>query len=848
MNFRDSLLLAGLFVSVSASTPAIAQPLEVTPVNSDAAPSTAAQASTEASAIDLTIPIRIGIDYSTSDAEYEGVIQLEGFIPLDQDPGETITFLVPRILLDNDGNFGSSLLLGHRRYSSSRDRILGGYVGFDSRETGNNTFYQLGLGLESLGDPWDFRVNAYIPLGDTRQLVDERRFDSGFDLSTGFEGNLLLLGSRREQRITRLYEASLFGLDAEAGVELADWDDGNGDLRGFGGLYFYDGAGVDGTLGWRLRLETRLNQNFRLGVAVQEDDIFGSNVVLSAGLTWPRVRPRGPITEVEEVPARLGEPIARLPTIPIDSQRESETIVDEVIDPLRNPEEEQPYRFVHVTLGRQAQGDGTFENPFGTIQEALDDTISDGNNIVYVDAGSNPDIPAFTIPERVRVLSQGPTQLIAGLPFPGFPDDPSRLPFSPEINYFDGILVELPLSGDGNFPQIQDAGAIDLVTMGDRTVLSGFRITDAPGNAISGNSVANVEIRDNTITNAGERGISLTNVTDSVILFDNQILGTRGGAGSGQGILIQNDASGEIEATIRRQQIEDTRVGIEVSVTGNVLQGINPEQIVNISDTNLLNSRDQGLLGLADSAGNQQIFFRGGDILNSGAEGVFAQVTNISSQELTLENSTISNSGSDGIRLQSGTLDGFLTAAQETFIRGNQILDNAGDGISVVSNEVAAQEFAIDNNQIRRNGGAGIRGVANNESFQEYVTDIANNSAGISNNQITDNGDQAITLTINDEATVITDIQDNTVSDNDTGGAPEVEVASTSEDSDVCVVLNNNNSATGFRLDNNSAGESGLFEVGDLDTIASRNIGAVSLQPNITTFTNKPDVPSCFRD
>jgi trimeric autotransporter adhesin len=843
MKFTDYLFLTGILASVAVSFPAIAQTPETDTPEPESAPLTET-----GSAVDLVIPLRLGVEHSTSGGGFDGVTQFEGFIPLRQDPGQNITFFIPRFLLDNDGNTGGSLLLGHRFYSQSRNRIFGGYVAFDSRETHHNTFHQLGLGLESLGETWDFRINGYIPLGDSRQLADERRFDTGFDIASEFEENLLVLSSRREQQINRLYEASLFGLDAEAGVKLAEWNDGDGDLRAFGGVYFYDAIGTDSTLGWRLRLEARPTQNFRVGLALQNDDIFGTNVVLSTGLTWPRVRPRGPITEVEDVPARLGETIVRIPAIPIDTQQESETIVDESIEPLMNPEEEQPYRFVHVMLGRQGQGDGTFENPFGTVEEALENAISDGNNIVYIDAGSNPDIPAFTIPDRVRVLSQGPVQLLAGLPFPGFPEAPARLPFSPVVNYEDGILVRLPFSGDGSFPRIQDAGATDLVTMGERTVLSGFRIANATGNAVIGNQVENVEIRDNTITNAGERGIFLNNVTGSVVLFDNSITGSRGGAGSGQGILILNSTDGDVEATIQRHQIVDNRISIEVSAVGNLVQGFDPQQIINIADTDLLNSSEQALLATANNSGNQQISFRDGNVLNSGAEGLLVQATNIGSQELTLEDSNIRGNRGDGIHVQSGTFNGALTAAQEVFIRRNQIANNGGDGISIESNEVAAQELAIDANVIQSNGGAGIRGVANNSSFQEYVTDSADSSLGISNNVISGNGDQGLTLTANDSATLITDIQQNTVSDNTTGGNPEVEVIASSNTADVCVVLNGNTSATGIRLDSNSLGTPGLFEVGDLSTVAVRNIGEVFLEPNQSAFTDKAGFSSCFRN
>jgi trimeric autotransporter adhesin len=826
------LAITGIVLTATLCPKAIAQAVDPTSPESR-------------SAVDLTIPAWVGGGHDSSGAGWDGVSRFQGFIPLRQSPGDNITFLEPRFLFDNDGNIGGSLLLGHRIYDSQSDRTFGGYVAFDHRETDDSSFSMMGLGLESLGEVWDFRFNAYIPLGDNRHLVDESRSDSGYSLSTQFERNLLVLSSRREERVTRTYEAGLFGLDAEAGAKLAEWTDG--DLRAFGGVYFYDAPGTDSTLGWRLRLQARPTQNLTLGLALQDDNLFGTNLVASVGFTFPRIRPRGPISEPETVVARLGEPIFRNPNIAVDTQRDTEITVEENIQPLRNPEEEQSYRFIHVTLGRQG-GNGTFENPFGTVQEALDASVSDGNTIVYVDAGRNPNIPAFTIPDRVRVLSQGPVQEIAGLPFPGFPDAPARLPFSPGVNYRDGILVRIPFSGDGRLPTIQQTGATDLVTMGDRTILSGFQIADAPANGVAANGVENVEIRNNIITNAAERGIFLNDVYGSVVLFDNRISGSQGGSGSVQGLLIRNTTDEAVDISIQRQQLENNRVGLEIAASGNQAQQVNPQQIVSITDTNIQNSDQQGILLTTEQSGTQQVEFSNGRIQDSGAEGVFARATSTGAQELTIEDSTISGSGGDGIRAQAGIQNGSSTAAQEVFLRRNRIENNAGNGITIEANEIAAQEFTIDSNIIQNNGGNGIQGVVNNVAFQEYVTDVDNGSLGISNNTITNNGGQGISLTVTNSGTMVADIQGNNLSNNNTNGDPDLEVTATANTNDVCVVLNNNTTAAGIQLNNNPSGFPALFQVGDLNTLSVRNFGGVTIQPDLSTFTNRPGITSCFRD
>jgi trimeric autotransporter adhesin len=787
------------------------------------------------------IPARLGVGHTSSQGGIDGATRLEGFIPLAQTTGQRITFLEGQFLLDNGGDIGGDILLGYRRYDANKDRIWGGYLGFDHQQTDENSFNQIGLGVESLGKTWDFRANAYLPIGDTRDLIDETTFDSGFRNVRGFQQHQFVLGRERTRQVISDYEAALGGLDAEVGARLAHWS--TGDLRGYGGLYFYDAAGSDSTLGWRLRLDADPNRNVNLGVALQGDERFGTNLSFSVAFTFPGIRGSDRVPSPETVVSRLGEPIARTPGIVVAAQREVDTKVDRQVSPLENPEESRPYRFQHVTLGASG-GDGTFENPFGTVQAALNNTRSDGNDIVYVDRGSNPEIPAFTIPNRVQVFSQGPVQYLAGLPFPGFPRTRVRLPFSPVPNYDDGILVRLPLSGDGNFPRIRGGSANDLVTLGDRTTLAGFQLLDARGNGIVANNITDLELRSNTITNSGERGIFLNNAAGSVVMFDNTVTGSRGGAGSGQGILIRDNVDAAIEVTMNRQRLENQRIGLELVSVGDRSRDIDPQQNLTIRNTAIANSREQGLRIQSDGPGNQQLSFRNGEIRNNGTQGVSIQATNTASQEIYLDQNIISNNGGAGIQSQGGIPGGASTSAQEIFVRNNTIENNRGAGIDINGYDSSAQEFAIGNNTIRNNGGAGIQGIANNASFQEYVTDPSNGSFGISNNTISGNGGQGITLQANDLSTSVTDFVGNNVSNNQ----PNVDgivVASNTNTAKVCVVALSNTSS--IRLDNNSANlATGLFEVGDLPNIANLNVGRVSLVANIATFTDKPGARSCF--
>lgn len=829
-------------IAQATSEPAPSQP-DQSAVESEPAPDSETNLeTTTGTASDLRISPRLGLRHNSSTAGIDGITRIEGFLPLRQRPGQDLTFLEGNFLLDNDANVGGQLALGHRFYDAQQDRIWGGYFAVDYRNTDQADFYQLGLGFESLGEVLDFRVNGYLPIGDTSELIDEQRFDSGDRTFTGFAGHRLLLTNERIRQTSQTWEDALGGLDAEIGARLAHWEDG--DLRAFGGLYYYDGPHTDGTLGWRVRLAATPVDHIQIGAALQHDDLFGTNASVSVGVTWPRIHPRVSDPAEATVALRLGESIVRNPSIVVNQETETETQIDRTTQPLMNPEEERPYRFQHVILGRQG-GDGTFERPFGTVQAALDASRSDGNGIVYVDRGNNAAIPAFQIPDRVQVLSQGPVQILAGMPFPGFPSRPVRLPFSPTENFSRGILVQLPLSNDRRFPTITDADVADLVTLGDRTVLAGFRLQNASGTGILGRNIANVELRENTIVNA-ERGIFLDNVFDSVVLFDNTVTGSTGGAGSGQGLLIRDSANDSVEVTIARQQLTNNRVGLEIIASGDTTQQAGSSQRITVSDTQIASNREQGIQLRTEQFGNQVVELEDITLRANGSHGLQLQSGSASSQEVTIQRSSIQQNGGDGIRMEAGVLNGNSTAAQELFVRNNQIENNQGDGIRITGNEIVAQEAGIDNNQIRNNGGAGIRGTANNVAFQEYVTDADSAASGISDNQITGNGDQGIDLNANSASTLVADLRRNRLADNRTNGRPDLEVTSSSPRADLCIVVAENTVPSGIRLDNNSTQFPGLFEVGNLDRVGTLNAGLLELLPNANSFTNKPDARSCF--
>lgn len=787
---------------------------------------------------DLRIRPRFGAGYITAGGSFDALGRFEAFVPLWQEVGEELGLLEGRLVVGENSNIGGSLLLGYREFNEDHNRIRGGYVGFDVRGTEGGTFYQLGTGYESLGENWDFRFNAYLPIGDRTNTINDINVDTGLQVSTEFVGNQFVLNNRREQQRLIQNEVALGGLDAEAGYRLAQWDEG--DLSAFGGLYVYGSPSTPTYLGWRLRLASNFTPNFNGGLALQDDGLFGTRLVLSVGATFPGNRPKGPIEESDIVRARLGESIVRLPEIAVFVDEDSEITVEQNSEPLMNPEEDEAYRFQHVTLGATG-GDGTFENPFGTVQEALDATVSDGNDVVYIDGDADVLIPSFTIPDRVQVLSQGPTQTLAGLPFTGFESATVRLPFSPDLNYENGIAVELPFSGDGNFPRIENG-----VTLGDRTVLAGFQINDAAGDAIAGSNISNVELRNNTIVNAAGRGIAFDNVGGSAVIFDNVVRNS-----TGQGVFVENSTTeSALDLAIVGYELENNLVGLDFSTLASSGLAGAPSQVISIgpSDASLntssgtsegtapanaiVNSTNEGLLVRSEgtataTVATQEVAFDAGTITNSGSDGVRITANNgAGSQELSVTNSSITNNGGAGIEVRNGLANPLTTAyAQEIFIRSNEITDNAASGVDIELNAAGAQEVTIDGNQILRNGGDGIRSVASVSGLQEFPI-LEGNIAGISGNTISGNAEQAIDVEVNDSATLaVLNVRDNQLEDN--GGGPDLDVRATAASTRTCVIIAGNTVPSGIELGSLSTSPTTpLFLVQGLNTLSFDNNNA----------------------
>lgn len=400
---------------------------------------------------------RFGIAHEAGDGLGfdDGFTTLEFFTPVRGDLVWEMVFGDARVLLRNDATVGANLGLGYRFYNLEQNRIWGINAYYDYRQTDDNDFSQLGIGVESLGPLVDFRANAYIP--DVDDVVGP--------VPGLFVEHLL---------ITNRDEIAMSGGDAEIGLCVFDFDQVQG--RVFGGGYYFYGHGNDDAVGWKARAElAAIDQRYWVDAGVQQDDVFGTTFSVGVAIRYLRrgisaVKPMDHLfyrrqgdAEAANIAHRLSAPVKRLQNIVLSQQPEI------AIDPATG----NPLNFLHVVNG--GAGDGTFENPYGTLTAALADADA-GTSIIYTPQGG-AFVENITLVPGATVLSNGPKQFV-------------RTQFG---------RTRLPFSGAS--PDLTDLPTLmGNVDMADDSRFSGFEVTGQ----VTGTAISNVTLDHNVIENVGD--------------------------------------------------------------------------------------------------------------------------------------------------------------------------------------------------------------------------------------------------------------------------------------------------------------------------------------------------------
>lgn len=681
----------------------------------------------------------VRLRYTTEGPGLEALTTLEGFIPLESQGEESLLFTEARLLLDASSTISGGLTFGQRFYDGGSDRLTGFYGAWDVRNTGNSTFHQLGLGYENVGDAWELRANAFLPIGSRRNLLS-----SAFSGETQFQGNQLLLGRNQ------VFESAVAGLEVEAGSPILRWS--QGDLRGYGGLYYLSAQGNGDVVGVRGRLVARPNPYTSASLTLQHDSLFDTRLVASVGVNFPARR--GQKTEGIPVVAQMAEPIQRTNGVIVDQQ----VIRDQVV--AVNPETQQDLFFIHVGNG---SSNGTVESPFGRMEEAiaLAQQQRDKTVIIYLN-GENLTFSGFTLPNTVsQLLSSGPVQ---------------------QVNTQLGT-VRLPFSGNGRVPRIN--GRIVLPTGGQNLVVSGFNI-DAGGTqrGIDGRQLHNVQILNNTVSNGLGEAIYLEDVTGKVEILNNVVRNTLNNADP-----ILTELNGAI-------LVNNSVEGLDLLIAGNLVETdltINDPYEVDGIELSLCRTGAPSVYRGCTTPTTATVRILNNTVINrgtvnvAGADGIDINLDTNAQVDIEIRNNTIQNMPDKAIS--------FGSVGSGRVVRGviaDNVIDNAVDnGIHVRARETAVfDDLLIANNRVNNaNWGVDVR---MDDDGGELTPARGTARVVVRDNLLTNSGEGGIRLRAENQSTLFVTVEGNQIVGNDPTSEDAGIFARSRNDGQLTVTIANN--------------------------------------------------------
>lgn len=228
-----------------------------------------------------SVPAQFSVGVSSASGGTDAYPSITGFLPIDQTPGQNLTYVNAATRLDDFENIGTNVTLGHRFYDGDGDRIYGGHLSYDLGNQQDTTFNQVGVGIETLGQVWDASLNMYVP------LEGEKTIDNG----------------------TKTIDP-LTTVEAEVSAQLLSLENG-GEVRAYVSPYYYTELN---TVGARVGLTAEPIDGITVGASVQTDEVFDTQVGFNINYTIGRSSRRSTASDSDDfaVSASNGSPCGRL--------------------------------------------------------------------------------------------------------------------------------------------------------------------------------------------------------------------------------------------------------------------------------------------------------------------------------------------------------------------------------------------------------------------------------------------------------------------------------------------------------------------------------------------------------
>ena len=585
---------------------------------------------------------------------------LDWFLPLSAESDSTMWFGDFRGIIFNDAEFGSNVGTGYRWFVEDQNRIYGINGYWDTRNNNMLLFNQAGLGVESLGQVFDFRANGYTPaVNDTYQ-----------------QGNVFFAG----HGLALPTSSALSGVDAEAGINLPTFYQVS--TRVFGGGYYFDSNHTNKAAGWRVRMEAAFRDTVVVGVSAQDDGLFGQTLngmvelrgvfyhhgTLARRSMRHKFRSADGTGDGVTVRHRLADPVYRQQNI----------VLKDFNSRLTTPGG-TPLDFLHVVPG--GTGTGTIEDPYGSISNAMLDPLAP-TGIIYTPSGGTF-IENVTMTPGSRLFSNGPVQLVS-------------------TNIGD---VGIPNSGVSSSLTALTSTIVGNVTLANNTALNGF---DVQG-GVTGTNVSSVSLANNRIEAAPGDAISLTSSTGmdlNNLLISNPV--QRGillndSSATLSSVTIQNPGNTALEINTTATNRTVTATGLNISNTAGSIMGVDASVtgagnlLLNISGTPSASSSisvQQDAVNVstaAGSTGNATVQLNSLTTSSSAGSGIVvdgsagAGTTTVTG----FSGNSVTKAATGGVLFNAVTFDsdvatpGIQPVSADTLKVGASVADVTGAGVSI---------------------------------------------------------------------------------------------------------------------------------------------------------------------
>ncbi len=623
-------------------------------------------------------------------------------------------------------NFGGGFRWRNDDFFTGSPRIFGVSVWYDGEDTRlNNWFNQIGVSFERLGPLVDLRLNANIPLEDSKQSSNVL-----------FTGDTIYTGNNLAQGTLVSSDVTLRVVDFEVAPRLF-----NLNAWAYAGGYQMDGQGIS-ELGRKGGVRGYIYNDLALDVGVMDDDQFGTNTVVQ--VIWTPGRTAANISNWQhDIDDRMREQVYRNPYIAVDQVQSTGAIA------LTNANGD-PIRVVHVDSSAAAGGTGTFESPLNDLNTIQ--ANSQVGDIILVHSTSSFTGQHVTLQDAQRLLGEGNslthtvfTSELGTITLPETSPGASALA-RPIFNNADGAAAVVLSGGNTNVSTLagMEVSNFDIVG-GARGIYSPTGVGGVNINrlAISGTTGDGIELTPliETLANNSKR-VRFTPTIDDVT-FTNI-----GGDDIDLNVTNAEPASTAIVETIAISDIGSTNPG-NIANRGVGIRLTQNKRAATIQNFNWNGgTTGEGALRIEGAAGVTQgaVTMNGTNAITGGQTGVAGEGYAIrlenGSATHTVSGTTITNTGGASIIASGGTANMNFTGFIEQTANNASILSaiNGHDG------NLTFTKLAANTSVINATAGDGLQfdnadGVY---TFNDNVTMVGTSAA------VTAVNDSTAVITIND--------------------------------------------------------------------------------------------------